>query len=129
MVCPTSTRVAMNRPRFLIGLDLGKSHDPTAIAILERKELIGEWDPVMYAHKRMVAMQLRYLERIPLGTSYPDVVKHVEHIARSADLRKQCYLMVDATGVGPPVVGLQVLLQRGGLQIARGMRFGGALVE
>lgn len=158
----------MNRARYFIGLDLGQSQDFTAIAILERVELIGPWDPELYAHKKMAAMRLRYLERLPLGTPYPEIVEQVAHVARSGELRKQCYLMVDATGVGRPVVdllrradldccilpavitaghsesysdgyygvpkkdlivGLQVLLQRGGLQIASGMKFSGALVE
>src|ERR1051325_1921076 len=96
----------MNRARYFIGLDLGQSQDFTAIAILERVELKGPWDAVMYAHKKMVAMRLRYLERLPLGTPYPEIVEQVAYLVRSGELREQCYLMVDATGVGRPVVDL-----------------------
>jgi hypothetical protein len=160
----------MSIGRFFIGLDLGQSQDFTAMAIMERTELRGDWDAAMYAHKKMAALELRYLSRIALGTPYPEVVERVRQVTRSAELRGRCSLMVDATGVGRPVVdllraadldpdcwmlpaiitaghretqsdgyyhvpkrdlivGLQVLLQRGGLRIAAGMRFGGALVE
>ncbi|HXB74992.1 MAG TPA: hypothetical protein VNY05_42565 [Candidatus Acidoferrales bacterium] len=157
-----------SRGQYFVGVDLGQSRDFTAIAIVERAELIGAWDPAEYAHRKMAELRLRYLERIPLGTTYPDVVDRVRQVTRSAELRERCYLMVDATGVGRPVVdllriaglgcpimpaiitgadaetnsdgyykvpkrdlivGLQVLLQRGGLQIAAGMKLGPVLVD
>jgi hypothetical protein len=46
---------------------------------------------------------LRYLERLPLGTSYPDVVAHLGEVI--AELGPST-LVVDATGVGGPVVDL-----------------------
>ena len=92
--------------QYFIGLDLGQSRDFTAIAILERAELTGAWDAEEFAHRKMAALRLRYLERIPLGTTYPDVVERVRQVTRSAELRERCYLMVDATGVGRPVVDL-----------------------
>lgn len=52
---------------YLVGVDLGQSRDFTAIAALERAELTGDWDPVMYARRKVVVLQLRYLERTPLG--------------------------------------------------------------
>jgi hypothetical protein len=115
-----------------------------------------------------VALRLRYLERIPLGTPYPEVVERVVAVTRSRQLAGRCHLAVDGTGVGRPVVdllrrakpeavlqpvtitggqtetmdqgfyrvpkrdlivGLQVLLQRGGLQIAKGLQFARKLVE
>src|SRR5947209_12997405 len=156
------------RGQYFIGLDLGQSQDFTALAILERAVMTGAWDAAAFADRKMAAFRLRYLERIPLGTPYPEVVARVGQMTRSGELRGRCNLMVDATGVGRPVVdllrraglecpiypaistgadaetnangyyrvpkrdlivGLQVLLQRGGLQIASGMRLGPALVE
>ena len=153
---------------YFIGLDLGQSQDFTALAILERAEKKGEWDGEMFAHRKVTSLRLRYLERIPLGTPYPDVVERVRQVAGSGELQGNCHLLVDATGVGRPVVdllrraglgcqilaatitsgnaetiskdyyhvpkrdlivGLQVLLQRGALQVAAGMRLGPALVE
>ena len=41
-----------------------------------------------------------------MGTPYPEVVERVAQITRSGELREQCNLMVDATGVGRPVVDM-----------------------
>jgi hypothetical protein len=152
-----------------VGLDLGQSRDFTAIAVLERAELRGDWDPAMYAWRKTTALRLRHLERVPLGTPYTEVVDRVVAVTRSADLAGRCQLIADATGVGRPVmdmlrraelgcrslwpvvitsgdveryadghyrvpkrdliVGLQLLLQRRGLQIAKGMKFGPVLVR
>jgi hypothetical protein len=153
---------------YFVGADFGQSRDYTAIAVLERTELLGNFDYVMRAHEREVALRLRYLERIPLGTPYPEVVDRVVQVTRNSQLARRCHLAVDGTGVGRPVVdllrrakpdailmpvtitggqvetmdqgfyrvpkrdliiGLQVLLQRGALQIAAGLPFGQKLVE
>ena len=87
---------------YIIGVDLGQCHDYTAIAVLERAELKGEWDAVAFAWKKLIELQLRHLERMPLGTPYPDIVGKVREIARHPDLRDRCHLVVDATGVGRP---------------------------
>jgi hypothetical protein len=60
---------------YFIGVDFGQSRDFTAIAVLERAETTGAWDPVMFAWKKVVSLRLRYLERIALGTPYPEVVE------------------------------------------------------
>ena len=96
----------MTGSQYFAGLDLGQSGDYTALAVLERVELVGKWDPAKYAFQKMAGLRLRYLERVPLGTPYPEIVKKVREITRSAELRGRCSLMVDATGVGRPVVDL-----------------------
>ena len=122
---------------------------------------MGAYDPAMCAWRKEVALRLRYLERVPLGTPYPDIVERVKRTTRAPALDGRCHVAVDATGVGRPVVdllrradlggtilpaiftsgaaeslskgyygvpkrdlvtGLQVLLQRGGLQIAAGLK-------
>jgi hypothetical protein len=155
--------------QYFVGLDLGQSQDFTAIAVLQRAELVGEWDPVMFAWRKTIALRLRHLERVALGTPYTEVVERVVAVTRSADLAERCHLIADATGVGRPVVdmlrsaelgcrrlwpvvitngelerhvdgyyrvpkrdlivGLQLLLQRRGLQIAAGMKFGPVLAR
>jgi hypothetical protein len=151
---------------YFVGVDLGQSRDFTAIAVVERQELAGEFDPATYTCPRTTALRLRFLERVELGTTYPDVVERVVQVTRSRDLAGRCHLVVDGTGVGRPVVdllrqakpgcpimpavitsgqretqsdgyygipkrdlmvGLQVLLQRGELQIAAGLKYGSAL--
>ncbi|MFN7996935.1 MAG: hypothetical protein U0Q18_25195 [Bryobacteraceae bacterium] len=94
------------RPWFFVGLDLGQSRDYTAVAVLERSEAAGAFDPAVFAYRKEVNLRLRYLERVPLGTPYPEVVERVGRVVRSAELAGRCHLIVDATGVGRPVVDL-----------------------
>jgi hypothetical protein len=152
---------------YFVGLDLGQSHDYTALAVVERAELTGAFDAAMYAWRKKVALRVRYLERAPLWTPYPDIVERVRRALRRPEVAGRCHLVVDATGGGQPVVdlfrraeieatmmpamitpggteslshgyyrvpkrdlvtGLQVLLQRGALRIAGGLKYGPALV-
>jgi hypothetical protein len=86
---------------FYLGIDIGKSQDHTAIAIVERADPHLAWlDP------EFDRLTLRYAERVPLGTPYPQVVEHVRHIVTHEQLRGQCAIAVDATGVGAPVVDM-----------------------
>jgi hypothetical protein len=91
---------------FFIGLDLGQSHDFTAIAVLERAVLKGAFDPAVWAFRKEVQLQLRHLERVPIGTSYPDVVRRVVEITHSPILTGPVRLAVDNTGVGAAVMDL-----------------------
>ena len=71
---------------YFLGLDLGQAQDPAAIAVAE----VPKSD-----------IHIRHLERLPLGTPYPKVIERVTAIIEklpSADL------VVDATGVGRPVI-------------------------
>jgi hypothetical protein len=96
----------MGKRRFYVGLDLGQSHDFTAISVVERVETRGEWDAAAFAHRKKVALRLRHLQRIALGTTYPEVVRRVAELMRSPELDGCCELLVDATGVGRSVVDL-----------------------
>jgi hypothetical protein len=95
------------KTEYFIGLDLGQSQDPTAIAVLERTEARGEWDSAAFEYRTEVGVRLRHMERLPLGTSYPAVVARVKQVMESRSLAGgKKYLVVDATGVGRPVVDL-----------------------
>jgi len=90
---------------FLVGLDLGQKGDYTAIAVVERwVQALGGFDPVTYEARTAKRLDVRHLERLPLGTSYPEVVKRVCEVVRTPQLLGNCVLAVDATAVGPPVV-------------------------
>jgi hypothetical protein len=91
---------------YFVGVDFGQSRDFTAIAVLERAETTGEWDAARYAWRKVVRLQLRYLERIALGTPYPEVVERVVQVTQWPELAGRCCLAVDGTGVGRPVVDL-----------------------
>jgi hypothetical protein len=153
---------------FFVGVDFGQSKDYSAIAIMERAELKGEFDHAVWAYRKHAMLQLRYLDRVPLGTPYPEVVEKVLRVTNSPQLAGKCNLAVDGTGVGRPVVdllragrpkgqlqpvtitsgqtetydqgfyrvpkrdliiGLQVVLQRRGLQIFSGLQFAAKLLE
>jgi hypothetical protein len=67
-------------------VDLGQSQDPTAIAVAET----GGDD-----------LRVRHLERLPLGTPYPQVI---ERITALVEKLPGASLVVDATGVGRAVL-------------------------
>jgi hypothetical protein len=46
------------------------------------------------------------MERIPLSTPYPEVVARINQTVRAYPVNGNCQLVVDATGVGPPVVDM-----------------------
>ena len=96
---------------FYVGLDLGQSNDYTALAVVERTKA-GETGDAPDLH-------LRYLERYPLRTPYPEMVARVAALVEDPQLRsthldsflghrvlEEPELLVDATGVGRPVVDL-----------------------
>lgn len=91
---------------YFIGVDLGQSADYTALSIVERHEEAGEFDWGKYAHRKVVTLRLRHLERVKLGTSYPEVVERLVEVAQSEKLQGRCTMVVDGTGVGRPVVDL-----------------------
>jgi hypothetical protein len=158
------------RTIYFAGLDLGQKQDPAALAVVEWAECGGAGDAAAFEHGNPSSLSLRHLERMPLGTPYPEVVERVSYTMRSRQLAggERRHLVVDGTGVGPAVVdllrredlhsrlwpvtitrgdteryadeyyrvpkrdlivGLQVLMQRGGLQIAEGMKEGATLVK
>jgi hypothetical protein len=105
-------------PHIYLGLDLGQRHDPAAIAILNRTvEPTGAFNPVTWEFEREVHFRLCHTERLALGTPYIQIVARVGRLleklaaplpgihayAGTAPLRT---LVVDASGVGRPVVEL-----------------------
>lgn len=79
-----------------IGVDLGQRRDPTAIAVMESE---------YRQEDTRVHHMARHLERLPLGTPYPDVAERIAMVAAGAtEHAGRVTLYVDATGVGMPVV-------------------------
>jgi hypothetical protein len=87
---------------YLVGVDLGQASDPSAIAVLEAIPELGK-------------LRVRHLERVPLGTPYPDVVERVRRITASAASAGRCYVVVDATGSRAVVDLLRRARLQGGL--------------
>jgi hypothetical protein len=101
-----------------IGIDIGQRHDPTAIVITEmqRRDYTVETVNGVERHEGGAIHYLaRHVERLPLGTPYPQVVERLAAIyegLKARDVDPYCY--VDATGVGQPVVDM---LHQAGLSI------------
>jgi hypothetical protein len=94
------------RRAYVAGLDLGQKRDYSAISLLEVAErTLEERDPVTWEQAKDRRVRVVYLERVDLGTPYPDVVTHVAGLMGDARL-KDSTLVVDATGVGAPVVDM-----------------------
>jgi hypothetical protein len=89
---------------YFVGLDLGQAADPSAIAVVQRAELVGEWDGAAFTHRREIELRLRHLERMELGMKYPEIERKVSRMMGSEAMAGTCCLLVDATGVGRPVV-------------------------
>jgi hypothetical protein len=83
---------------YFVGLDLGQTTDFTALCVLERPRMrqVDEDDPP-YA--------LRHLQRFPLGTPYPEIVRDLIAMMNTPPL-VEGILVVDQTGVGRAVVDL-----------------------
>lgn len=90
--------------QYFVGVDLGQAKDPSAIAVVERAEMKGGWDAVLWAYRKEVELRLRWLERLPLGMKYPEVEEWVGRVVAGVSWRGECELAADATGVGRPVV-------------------------
>jgi hypothetical protein len=78
--------------QYTIGLDLGQTHDYTALAIVTSTP--GE-----------DFLSLPHVQRFPLNVSYPDMIGTITRIVSKCPLA-QAPLVVDQTGVGRPVVDL-----------------------
>jgi len=107
---------------YLIGVDLGRAQDFTALCVLEQErrdtgERVPDWPAMIiggvpsapretlpvYEHLYAV----RHLERLPIGTPYPEQVAKVKEVyGRLEKEARRLSLVVDQTGVGPPVVDM-----------------------
>jgi hypothetical protein len=93
-------------PEWVVGLDIGQRRDYSAIAVLEHsQETTTLRDPATYDFIRRSTIRLRHVERVRLGTPFASVVDRVAEIVNHPRLAG-CTLVVDATGVGAPVVEL-----------------------
>lgn len=97
---------------FYVGLDLGQAQDYTALVVVEKQ--VTE-----QSTGQDTRLDVRHIERAPLGTPYPDVASRVKEIMGDSRLRTRYQdteamrmrhteprLVVDATGVGRAVVDI-----------------------
>lgn len=114
---------AVNQNRVIIGCDIGQKADPTAIVVIEvqkatrgpggwilpKGERVCDGRDIRFAPgKSEIVYVARDLKRLPLGTPYPEVARKIAGLVLALQERKiwKPRLLVDATGVGLPVVDL-----------------------
>src|SRR5260221_14781667 len=78
--------IASEAVTYFVGLDLGQRRDPSALAVVERAEILLDMDYVTYERRRSMRYRVRFLERVRLGTPYPDVVGRAREGVRRAGL-------------------------------------------
>lgn len=106
----------MRGPEFIVGVDLGQAADFTALSVLQRvpketgrsRETFLGFGEVEQEREYDDHFHLRYLERLPLHTTYPVVVSRVQDLLIKAGPGARA--VVDATGVGRPVVEMMAHL-------------------
>lgn len=94
--------------RWIVGVDLGQSTDPTALCALNHRVVpLDDWiqddKAKRWKQKRTEHFDVRHLERVPLGTPYPEVVQHVASVLARQPLIAGAKLVIDETGVGRAV--------------------------
>src|SRR5262249_6462691 len=108
------------RSRFVVGVDLGQSVDPTAICVLEHIRGVidcnSEWErhtgTGLIKQKKASRYHVRHLQRLTLGMSYPAIVALVkELLARSplcgdGEHVRPAETVIDQTGVGAAVADI-----------------------
>jgi hypothetical protein len=103
---------------YYVGVDLGQAKDYTAISIVQRLPVapvaLG-LAPVEAPPPARPTYALRYLERVPLGTPYPAIVRDVLRLRATAPLSGESPLIVDRTGVGRAVADMFTEAGAGGV--------------
>jgi hypothetical protein len=84
----------------VIGVALGQKRSPTAVSVVQGERRSFP-DPGPH-------FNVRHLERLPAGTSFPDAARRVGEIARSVASRTgwRPEVFVDVTGLGDPILAL-----------------------
>lgn len=84
-----------------IGVDIGQKRDPTALCAATSETRFDDG-------RKTTHFLVRHLERLPLGTRYPEVARRVARLYKAATEKTESRVTVsvDATGVGQPIIDL-----------------------
>lgn len=97
--------------RHCLSIDLGTANDFSVFTLLRlaQRQKPGDHTP-LYAmedsHQLESFLHLVHVERPDLRTTYPAIADLAVEIMNNEEIRGKAYLVVDATGVGLPVVQL-----------------------
>lgn len=106
-----------------IGVDVGQVHDPTSICVAEVHQVDtgekrymknpemghhndrGEWiPPKVYDVVTRTEYIIKFIKRLPLNTSYPEVAKYLANMLKNDVFQnRNIRVLIDVTGVGRPV--------------------------
>lgn len=103
--------------KYYVSADIGQASDPTAIVIVEKRlqppapDTSAIRGDERYYRPARPALQppvyvVKYVERLPLGTSYPAVVACLVQMMHDLQLAGPARLVVDGTGVGRAIVDM-----------------------
>ena len=95
---------ATGNARSVLGVDIGRRRDPSAIAVVEERRVKTGWDAANWAEVFGIKTVVRYVERMPLGTSYTKVVERIKTVKEMLVETPPIAVVMDATGVGDAVV-------------------------
>jgi hypothetical protein len=88
--------------KFVLAADLGQSHDPTAICVLQHRVVKHlHWRGTMT--KISEHFDVRHLARLPLGLSYVEQRAEIAKLLARPPLKEGCEFVIDNTGVGRAV--------------------------
>jgi hypothetical protein len=90
--------------RLAVGLDVGQAHDPSALAVVERRATMacGVSEP---RREESAVYHVRHLARLPLRMAYPDQAAYVAAFMARPEL-EGAELVLDKTGIGRAIYDL-----------------------
>lgn len=103
---------------YAVGCDLGQAHDPTVVVIVRYIEPPKAEQPAVIMYDLYGRRQTPYpktippsyevvhVEAVPLGTEYPEIAETLAELMGMPELGKDPDLVIDATGLGRPVVDM-----------------------
>jgi len=90
------------RGTVTVGIDIGQKRDPTAIAVVETQRRVTP-----QSGREETYHLVRHLERVPLGTAYPQVAARLAALVAALSAQGCApVVFLDATGVGLGVLDL-----------------------
>jgi hypothetical protein len=98
---------------YIVGVDLGRDTDPTAIVVAHivqtpvKTVRVENSATIVYAEAAISrTLAAVYAEQIPLRTPYDRIAARIKQITTSPHIAMRNDLLLDATGVGTPVVDI-----------------------
>ena len=85
---------------YHLGIDLGQANDPTALSVIEDKQLpLPEYDRggrQLLGERQLAVVHLERME----GRAYTQVARHIAALIQRAPLLGRVSTVIDGTGVG-----------------------------